>query len=133
MPPTAKPIITNIAQITCGNCLYSDHHWQEKTVKCRKELDSELGDFAKISNEDFFCSHGVWRVGEHILKFSAAYHSVLPLDTMEVDDYTQNQNDLNAMESNLLNEIERVRVSLSNRIVALENIEKKRGRYATGD
>lgn len=62
MPPAAKPIITNISQMICKNCLYADEHWQEETVKCRKDLDDELSDFAKISKDNFFCSHGAWRI-----------------------------------------------------------------------
>ena len=63
MPPETKPVISKLEDMTCKNCLYSNKHWQEETVKCRLDLDSELDDFAKISNVNFFCSHGRWLTG----------------------------------------------------------------------
>ena len=63
MPPETKPVISSLTEMTCKNCVYSNKHWQEETVKCRLNLDSELDDFAKVSNINFFCSHGKWLTG----------------------------------------------------------------------
>lgn len=78
MPPESKQIINSIEQMTCENCLYSNKHWQEETVKCRLDISDELSDFCKISNVNFFCSHGLWRmiiaVGRpSIVDFQVAY------------------------------------------------------------
>lgn len=51
----------------------------------------------------------------------------------EPHDYEQLYNDLRTTEAYLLNEIERVRVSLSDRLSTLENADKKRGRYGSRD
>lgn len=79
MPPEIKQIISSLEQMTCGNCLYSNKHWQEKTVKCRKELSSELDDFCTISDINFFCSHGMWRITvaanrSSVVDFQVAYN-----------------------------------------------------------
>lgn len=79
MPPETKPVISSLTEMTCKNCLYSNKHWQEETVKCRLNLDSELDDFAKVSNSNFFCSHGRWLTGR--------FYSSDIKDELTVDDF----------------------------------------------
>ena len=80
MPPEAKPVISKLDEMTCKNCLHSNKHWQEETVKCRLNLDSELDDFAKISNSNFFCSHGKWLTGRF---YSSDFESELTVDDFD--------------------------------------------------
>ena len=81
MPPENKNIVTKLAEITCKNCLFSNNHWQNETVKCRRDLSSEKDDFCTISNVNFFCSHGMWRIvvaagRPSVVDFQVAYDYV---------------------------------------------------------
>lgn len=57
MPPENKPIICNLSEMTCENCVYSAHSNLLRDLECR----NPDGSFTKIEI-GFFCSKGLWRV-----------------------------------------------------------------------
>lgn len=62
MPPELKRVIKSIAEMTCANCAYADSHWQEDVEWCRLHLIDVKDNFAQITNGNFFCSEGAWRI-----------------------------------------------------------------------
>ena len=64
MPPELKKPITSIDEMTCENCVFSEHHWQEqknpKAHYCRLHLLDQKDDFAQVTTSDLFCSEGQW-------------------------------------------------------------------------
>ncbi len=150
-----KPVISTREEVCCGHCIYSSYKTTE-TMNCwniEGWVDPE---------PTSVCSAGEWFYarGEILLRMTAAEISANikreecghlyklseyfekpgdnpERDSMEIEnepyDYEQLYNDLRATESHLLNEIERVRVTLSDRISTLENTAKKRGRYGSNN
>ena len=81
MPPENKPTISSLAEMTCENCVYSVNEPLQQRFWCRNDHTSEKDDFCTISNVNFFCSHGMWRIvvaagRPSVVDFQVAYDYV---------------------------------------------------------
>lgn len=68
MPPELKKPITKLEEMTCENCVFSVHHWQEQKNpnirSCKLHLLDQKDDFSQVTTSEHFCSEGQWRIRE---------------------------------------------------------------------